>query len=148
MNLKRYSLGVVASFISMMVLGFLLHGMALKATYATAPPGLLRSDPEFMARFHWLALGYLLFAAAATWIYAYGVENKPWLAQGVRYGLALWALGSLMPNFVMFATQPWTRHIMIRATLADLVIMLVAGVIIAGVYKNSAGIPRTNRAAA
>ena len=148
MNLKRYSLGVVASFVSMMVLGYLLHGMALKSTYAAAPAGMLRSDADFGAHFHWLALGYLIFALAATWIYAYGVENKPWLAQGVRYGLALWALGTLMPNFVLFAVQPWPRGIMIRGTLADLVIMLVAGVIIAGVYKGSAGIPRSSRATA
>lgn len=143
MNMKRYFLAVVSAFVSLMALGFLLHGMALKAAYSMAPAGLLRSDPEFMARFHWLALGYLLFAAAATWIYAYGVENKPWLAQGVRYGLALWALATLMPNFVMFATQPWPRELMVKATLADLVMMVVTGVVIAAIYKNSAGVPRS-----
>lgn len=144
MNWKKYALAVVSSYVVMMLLGFLLHGVALKESYASAPAGLLRSDPEFMARFHWLALGYLIFALAATWIYAYGVENKPWLAQGVRYGLALWALAALMPNFVMFATQPWPRAIMIRATLADLVITVAAGLTIAAVYRGSAGIPRSS----
>jgi len=148
MNLKRYSIGVISSFVSLMVLGYLLHGVLLKPMYATAPAGLLRTDPEMMARFHWLVLGNLLFAAAATWIYAYGVESKPWLAQGVRYGVALWILGVLAPNLIMFTIQPWTRNIMIKITLADLVSMVVTGVVIAAVYKNSSGIPRSSRATA
>jgi hypothetical protein len=146
MNWKKYGLAVVISYVAMMLLGYLLHGVALKATYATAPAGMLRSEADFNAHFHWLALGYFLFALAACWVYAYGVENKSWLGQGVRYGLALWAMGTLMPNFVGFAVQPWPRDIAVKGTLADLVIMLVAGLCIAGVYRGSAGIPRTSGA--
>ncbi len=148
MNWKKYAVAVVGSYVATMLLGFLLHGNALKETYATAPAGLLRSEADMMARFHWLALGYFIFALAATWVYAYGVENKPWLAQGVRYGLALWALVTLTPNFVMFAVQPWTRGIMIPSTLADLVIMVAAALVIAAVYKGSAGIARSSGAGA
>ena len=28
-------------------------------------------------------------AGAFTWIYARGVENKPWLGQGLRFGVAV-----------------------------------------------------------
>jgi hypothetical protein len=148
MNWKRYGIGVVTSYIVLMLLGFLLHGKLLAPVYKTAAPGLLRSDPEFMARFHFLALGYLVFALAAVWIYAYGVENKPWPAQGVRYGIALWVLASLMPTMVGYAIQPWPGDILVKGSAADLVMMVVAGVTIAAVYRKSAGIPRSSRAAA
>lgn len=146
MNWKKYSIAVVISFVAMMLLGYVFHGVMLKPSYATLPAGMMRSEADFNAHFHWLALGHLIFALAATWIYAYGVENKPWLAQGVRYGLALWAVGTLFPNFVMFAVQPWERMIMVKGTLADLVVMLVAGLCIAGVYRGSAGIARASGA--
>ena len=144
MNWKKYGLAVVVTFVSMFLLGFLLHGVLLGATYKMAPAGMLRAEP----RIPYIALGYLLFAMAACWVYAYGVENKPWLGQGVRYGLALAAMGAFMPNFVGFAVAPWPREIAIRATLADFVIMLVAGVCIAGIYRGSAGIPRSSGASA
>ena len=148
MNWKKYGIAVVISYVAMMLLGYLLHGVMLKATYATLPAAMMRSEADFGAHFHWLALGYLILALAATWIYAYGVENRPWMAQGIRYGLALWALVTLYPNFVMFAVQPWDRMVMVKSTLADLVIMLVAGLCIAGVYRGSAGISRSSGAGA
>jgi hypothetical protein len=149
MNMKRYLLAVVAAFVSLMALGGLFHGMLLKATYAPAVgTGLMRTEPEMMARFHFLALGYLVFAFAAVWIYAYGVESKPWLGQGIRYGIALWALGTLMPSLTYYAVQPWDAMMLTKGTAADLAIMLVTGVVIAAIYKNSAGIPRSSRAAA
>jgi hypothetical protein len=148
MNWKKYSIAVVVSFVAMFLLAYLLHGVMLKPSYATLPAGMLRSDADFMARFHWLALGYLILALGATWIYAYGVENKPWMAQGIRYGLALWAIATLYPNFVMFTVQPWVRMVMVKSTLADLVIMLVGGLCIAGVYRGTAGIPRSSGAGA
>ena len=148
MNWKKYSIAVVISFVAMMLLGYVLHGVMLKESYATLPSGMLRSDADFTARFHWLALGHLILALAATWIYAYGAENKPWIAQGIRYGLALWAIAVLFPNFTMFAVQPWVRMVMVKHTLADLVVMLVTGLCIAAVYRGSAGIPRSSGAAA
>ena len=148
MNMKRYFLGVVSAFVSLFALAFLLHGMALTATYKTAPQTMFRPEAEFMQRFHFLALGYLVFAFAAVWIYAYGVENRPWLGQGVRYGIALWALGAVMPGMISFTIQPWPADVILKATLADLLIMVVTGVVIAAVYKNSAGIPRSAGAGA
>jgi hypothetical protein len=143
MNMKRYFLGVVGAFVSLFGLAFVLHGMALQSAYKTAPQTMFRPEAEFMQRFHFLALGYLVFALAAVWIYAYGAEAKPWLGQGVRYGIALWALGAVMPGMVSFAIQPWPADVMLKATLADLLIMVITGVVIAGIYKNSAGIPRS-----
>lgn len=143
MNMKRYFLGVVGAFVSLFGLAFVLHGIALQAAYKTAPQAMFRPEAEFMQRFHFLALGYLVFALAAVWIYAYGAESKPWMGQGVRYGIALWALGSLTPGLISFTIQPWPADVMVKATLADLVIMVGTGLLIAAIYKNSAGIPRS-----
>jgi hypothetical protein len=146
MNMKRFLLGSVGSFVGMMLMGFLLHANLLQASYLAAPAGLLRAPSD--ERFPFIMGGYLLFAIAATWIYAYGVERKAWLGQGIRYGIALWVLGSLSPSMVMYAIQPWPADLAMKTTAADLAIALVGGLIIAAVYKESAGIPRSSGATA
>lgn len=146
MNMKRFLLGSVGSFVGMMLMGFLLHANLLKTSYSAAPAGLLRSGSD--ERFPFLMAGYLVFAMAATWIYSYGVERKAWIGQGIRYGIALWVLGSAMPGLVGYAIQPWPGDLMAKSVSADLAIMLVGGLIIAVVYKNSAGIPRSSGASA
>jgi hypothetical protein len=50
---------------------------------------LMRPESEAQKLMHWMILAHVLMAGAFTWIYVRGVENKPWLGQGLRYGLAV-----------------------------------------------------------
>jgi len=36
-----------------------------------------------------MILAHVILAGAFVWIYSRGVEAKPWLAQGFRFGLAI-----------------------------------------------------------
>ena len=49
----------------------------------------MRPMPEVWNRFPLMLLAQLLTAVGFTWIYLKGKEDKPWLAQGIRYGLAI-----------------------------------------------------------
>ena len=71
-----------------MIGGVVVHGMLLKGDYL-ALPNLFRPEAEAGALFPLMILAHVLMAGAFVWIYARGVEPKPWLAQGVRFGLAV-----------------------------------------------------------
>ena len=43
-----------------------------------------------------MALAYVFMAVAFTWIYLKGREDKPWLPQGLRYGVAIALLSAVV----------------------------------------------------
>ncbi len=138
MNGKKYAIAVVGNFVSMMVLGWLLHGMLLASTYRSMEGSLMRAEADFMAHFHWLALGTLIFSLAFVWIYSKGVEEKSAVGQGARLGLAVWAVSSLPAAFITFATQNLPSSVLAKSTCADLVMLVVSGIIAAVLYGTSA----------
>ena len=51
--------------------------------------GLMRSAAEQKHFFVWMILAHVFLAGAFTWIYSRGMENRAWLGQGLRFGLAV-----------------------------------------------------------
>ena len=48
-----------------------------------------------------MIFAHVMMAGAFTWIYARGVENKPWLGQGLRFGLAV-AFLAVIPLYLIY----------------------------------------------
>ena len=92
---KKFFIAWLVMFIVYMAGGFVVHGTLLKEDYMGLP-SLFRSEEESMPYFHLMIIAHVLMAGAFTWIYARGVENKPWLGQGLRFGLAV-ALLAVVP---------------------------------------------------
>ena len=64
-----------------------------------------------------------------------GVENKPWLGQGLRFGLAL-ALFCTVPIYLIYyCVQPVPEMLVIRQIAYDLILMLVVGAVVAFLYR-------------
>ncbi|HUE82209.1 MAG TPA: hypothetical protein VMM84_08845, partial [Pyrinomonadaceae bacterium] len=95
MNIKRLGLTILAVFVVANLTGFFIHAIWLRADYMLVSH-LYR--PEGEEKMIWIILAYLAFAIGIVWIYARGVENRPWLGQGVRFGIALW-LAFVIPSF-------------------------------------------------
>ena len=49
-----------------------------------------------------IVIAQALFGAAFAWIYVQGREDKPWLAQGVRYGIAIAAARHRAPTYLIY----------------------------------------------
>ena len=62
-----------------------------------------------------MLLAQLLTAVAFTWIYLKGKEAKPWLAQGIRYGVAVALLATIPVNLVHYAVMPFPRELVPQA---------------------------------
>jgi hypothetical protein len=84
---------------------------------------------------HSLASRSSFFSLGFVWIYAQGVNAKPWLGQGVRFGLAVWVITSLAEYTVSYAVQPWTASVVLTQIGCELVMNLIAGVIVAAIYR-------------
>jgi hypothetical protein len=113
---------------------FVVHGVLLNADYM-ALPDLFRSEEESMPLFHFMIIAHVLVAGAFTWIYARGVENKPWLGQGLRFGAAV-AILTVVPTYMMYyVVQPMSGMLAVKQMVFDSILMLVLGAVVAFLYR-------------
>lgn len=130
---KRFFIAWLVVFVVMMLGGMVIHGMLLQDEYAAT--GLMRPEAEQQGFMALMLLAHVMMAGAFTWIYARGVENKPWLGQGLRFGLAL-ALFCTVPIYLIYyCVQPVPEMLVIRQIAYDLILMLVVGAVVAFLYR-------------
>jgi hypothetical protein len=134
---KKFLIAWVVLFIAWMAGDFLVHGVLLKSDYLQLA-GLYRSEAESQAYFQWMLLAHVLMAAAFAWIYARGREAKPWLAQGVRYGVAVALLGVIPGYLIYYAVQPLPGVMVVKQIIFSGVLIVVLGIIVAWLYRDTA----------
>lgn len=129
---KRFLVAWLVSFVLYMAFGMLIHGVILADDYRAT--GLMRPEAEAQELMHLMILAHVLMAGAFTWIYARGVENKPWLGQGLRYGLAVAAL--FVPIYIIYyVVQPTPGELAAKQIVLDTVMTLVLGAVVAFIYR-------------
>ena len=117
----KFLLAWVVAFVVSMLGGFVVHGTLLHAEYQKLT-GLFRSETEAQAYFPWMLLAHVILAGAFLWIYSRGIEQRPWLGQGVLYWVALACLTAI-PIYLMHR-----KGKLFSATQRDLVAAVQAGV--------------------
>ena len=84
-----------------------------------------------------MILAHVILSGAFVWIYARGVESKPWLSQGLRFGIAV-ALLTIVPSYLIyFVVQPMPAAVVIKQILFDGVLLLILGAIVAWLYRDT-----------
>ncbi len=132
MNIKRLVLTIIVVFIVACLTGFLIHAVILAPDYM---PVKEHYRPEGQEKMLFINLAYLSFAIGSVWIYAKGVENKPWLAQGIRFGIAM-ALVLAIPSFLIaYAVQPVPTTLMVKQVLFESADKVLLGIITAALYR-------------
>jgi hypothetical protein len=85
-----------------------------------------------------MVIAHVLMAGAFTWMYARGIENKDWLGQGIRFGVAV-ALLAVVPIYVIyFVVQPTPSDLTIKQVIFDTVLVVVLGIIASYLYRDRA----------
>jgi len=135
MNTKRWLLASVAVFVVIMAMEFVIHGVLLSRIYSETP-SLWRTQAE-MQRIVWMFwVGYLVFAPFFALIYVKGYEKgKPGLGQGVRFGLYLGAMLSVLHSFGWYVILPIPLALAFYWFVAILVEFIVAGAVAGLVYR-------------
>jgi hypothetical protein len=138
---KRLLIAWIVLFIVWLTGSFLVHGLLLRPDYMQLTQ-LFRTESDQQKLFPLMILAHLIMSGAFVWIYARGVEAKPWLAQGVRYGVAVALLTAVPSYMIYFVVQPMPGEVAIKQAAFDGVLMVILGVIVAWLYRNTATPPR------
>lgn len=136
---KRFVISVVVLFVASMLLGFVVHGWLLAADYMKLQGTLFRSAADSQAHFQYMLAAHLCIAIGLTWIYRAGRDARPWLGQGVRFGLAVAVLTTIPTYLIYFAVQPTPSDLVAKQIVFDCISMVLMGIVTAAVNRD----PRT-----
>jgi hypothetical protein len=135
--MKKMGLTIIVVFLVFTALSFVIHGVLLQPLYQQTPQ-LLRAEQDAQQHMIFMLLGFLVFSVAFVWIYGRGLEVKPWLGQGLRYGLAMWLIASVSRYLIYFAIQPWSGAVVALQIGLELIMMLLLGITVAALYRKPA----------
>jgi hypothetical protein len=135
---RKFAISAVVMFVIGMGLGFLVHGVLLYGDYAKLP-NVMRPPADAQAKMPLMVLAYVSFAVAFTWIYLKGKEEKPWLAQGARYGLAI-AFLTAVPTFLIYhVVSQFPLDLAIKQIVFDSITIVLMGIALAWLNRDAAG---------
>src|SRR3984957_9220739 len=131
---KKFIIAWAVLFVAWFVGSFVVHGMLLHSDYAQLT-NLFRPENAQQGFFPLMILAHVILAGAFVWIYARGVEAKPWLAQGVRFGVAV-ALLTVVPTYLIyFVVQPMPGEVVVKQIVFDGALTVILGMIVARLYR-------------
>ena len=106
MNVKRWLLASLAVLVVIAALDMFINAVLLSGLYHQTAS--VWRPAEEMQRMMWLfGLGYLVIAPFFTLIYTKGYEPaKPGLGQGLRYGLCMGLVLSVLSSLVWYTVLP------------------------------------------
>lgn len=131
MNKVRLILTMVVIFILADLSGFFIHSIWLHPDYLLVKE---HYRPETDIKILWIILAYMSFAIGSVWVYARGVEDKPWLGQGIRFGFLMFLILTVPSFFIAYAVQPVPALLMSKQVLSELVAKIFLGIVTALVY--------------
>ena len=132
---KKFFVAFVVVFVAWMIGSFVVHGVLLHADYAKLP-NLFRPETDAQQYFPLMILAHVIMSGAFAWIYVRGAAAKPWLAQGLRFGLVI-ALLTVVPTYtIYYVVQPMPGIHVVKQIGFDGVLLLVLGALVAFLYRS------------
>lgn len=136
---KKFLIGWVLLFVAWMLGSFVVHGLLLGADYTALQGKLFRTEQDSQQYFPLMLLAHVALAGAFVWIYARGREAaKPWLGQGLRFGVAIALLTAVPTYTIYYVVQPTPGLLAVKQVIFDGVLILLLGVIVAWWYRGEA----------
>ena len=134
MNMNFAISAAVMAVMSLM-LGFVVHGWLLGPDYKSLG-ALFRADEQQMNLFGFMIAAHVLIGVGFTWIYRMGREAKPFLGQGVRFGLAVAVLSIIPTYLIYYAVQPMPGNVVAKQIIFDTMAMVVTGIVCAWINQD------------
>ena len=131
----RFWIAVVAMFVLSLGLGMIIHVGLLESEYSRLP-GLFRAKETQGGYFPWMLLAHALIAVGLVWIYRQGRQaGKPWIGQGLRFGVAIIVLMTVPSYLIYFAVQPIPWTMVTKQIVFDSLGMLLMAIVLAWIYR-------------
>ena len=130
---RKFIISAAVMFIMAWALSFVVHGLLLGADYAGAPG--MRPPAEAQTKLGWLILAQAIFGVAFAWVYVQGEEDKPWMAQGVRFGIAVAAL-TVIPTYLIYhVVTPIPLILALKQIALDTIRVILMGIVLAWINR-------------
>ena len=117
--------------------GYLIHGVLLAPDYQALPPDTWRAPAQMMANMPFMLIGYAFYAAALVWIYKQGVKPGAWIPQGVRFGIAVWALTSVPAALITYTVSRYHWYTVTKWMCFEFVSIIILGIVTAAFSKGA-----------
>jgi len=130
---KKCIVSAVVMFIMAWGLSFVVHGVLLSADYSVTQG--MRPPAEAQKLIPYLILAQALFGIAFAWVYVQGKEDKPWLTQGVRFGVAI-AFLTVIPTYLIYhVVTPVPLALALKQIVYDTIRVVLMGVVLAWINR-------------
>ena len=131
---KKFLIAWVVVFVVWMLGSFVVHETLLHADYSQLP-NLMRTEADAQTHFPLMIVAHLIMAGAFVWIYSRGAEAKPWVAQGIRFGIAVALLAVVPIYMIYYVVQPMPGALVVKQIVFDSILVIILGVVVAFFYK-------------
>lgn len=132
---KKFFISWVVLFVVWMAGSFLVHGFWLGESYA-AMSDVYRPLEEQEKLMPFMLLAHVMLAGGFVWIYRRGRENKPWLPQGVRFGILI-ALFAVIPTYLIYySVQSMSSELLVKQIVGDGILTILLGLVVAFLYRD------------
>jgi hypothetical protein len=123
----------VVMFIMAWGLSFLVHGILLSGDYSVTQG--MRPPAEAQKLIPFLILAQALFGIAFAWIYVQGKDDKPWLGQGLRFGIAV-AFLTVIPTYLIYhVVTPVPLELALKQIMFDTIRVVLMGIVLAWINR-------------
>jgi hypothetical protein len=132
---KKFILSVVALFVVSMIAGIVVHGTLLASDYQALGP-VMRTPEDAQGYFGWMIAAHVAMSVGLAGLYQCGhVAGKPWLGQGVRFGLWVSLVLSVAVYLIYFAVQPLPGMLVLKQIVLNSAALILMGITVAAVNK-------------
>ncbi len=130
---KKCIISAVVMFVMVWALSFVVHGVLLNADYSVTQG--MRPPAEAQIRIGWLIFAQAIFGVAFAWVYMQGKGDRPWLAQGIRYGIAVAALAVIPTYLIYHVVTPIELSVAVKQIVYDTIRVVLMGVVLAWINR-------------
>ena len=128
------AMSVAALSVLSLLIGFVIHSWLLGPEYAQLA-SLFRPPQEAENYLGFMLLAHVFIGAGITWVYRQGRDTKPFLAQGLRFGVALVVLITIPMYLIYYAVQPMPGMLVAKQIVFDAIGMLLLGIVAAWINQ-------------
>jgi hypothetical protein len=132
--MNKCIVSAVVMFIMAFALSFIVHGVLLQHYYMQMLSW-MRAPADADALMPYMIIAHALFGIAFAWIYIQGREDKPWLTQGIRFGIAI-ALLAIAPTYLIYhVVTPVPLVVALQQIAFDTVRVVLMGIVVAWINR-------------
>ena len=130
---RKCIISAVVMFVMSWALSFVVHGLLLGADYRDTPG--MRPPAQAQQIIGYLILAQAIFGAAFAWVYYQGKEDKPWLMQGLRFGIAVACL-TVVPTYLIYhVVTPVPLTLAFKQIVFDTIRVVLMGIVLAWINR-------------